>query len=230
MSRIKALGIVAFILAALILVYSQQTRQLRDPQPTQVASRMTDEQRFQTTITTQQRLNRHFHNNVIPKLRNCWSRVKGSGTIQINHNYARDASGNWVAKQLTVGKSTLPRGQEAVALRCMQDAARDSSFPVASADGDSKEYVVKWTWPVPFPANAEEQKRAMFAGTTHGASGGCDGHGGPPSCYVCSYSGNACFDSCNGYHECRVQGGGCGASRRCTSGSPFSVVGRGVIY
>src|SRR6266404_6006092 len=162
MRRLHLVVVAVLILGALIFTYSR-AQQRRVTQTPQVASRMTDGQRLQRTITTQQRINRYFHGSVVPKLRNCWSRVQGQGTIAIEHTYTRDASGKWVVEKLTAGKSTLPRGQDAVALRCMQDAVRGSSFSVEGSDGDSKEYVVKWTWPVPFPANMVEQTRTMFA-------------------------------------------------------------------
>lgn len=171
MRRIYIVTFVVLILGALIFAYSK-AQQRRQPQVPQVASRMTNEQRLQRTITTQQRINRYFHGSVIPKLRNCWSRVQGRGTIAIEHTYARDASGKWVVEKLAVGKSTLPRGQDTVALQCMQDAVRGSSFPVEGDDGDSKQYVVKWTWPVPFPANMTAQTRAMFAAKNAGSAVG----------------------------------------------------------
>ena len=228
MRRIYLVTVVVLILGALIFAYSK-AQQRRQPQVPQVTSRMTDEQRLQKTITTQQRINRYFHGSVIPKLTTCWNRVQGRGTIAIEHTYARDVSGKWIADKLAVGKSTLPRGQDAVALRCMQDAVRGSSFSVEGDDGDSKEYVVKWTWPVPFPANVAEQTRAMFAAKGRGNSAGCDGNG-VANCVACTYTATACVDVCNGYHSCSLLGGACVESSRCTTGSPFQVAGRGVIY
>jgi len=152
---LAALGVTALLFA------QSQTPRTTTRVP-QVTSRI-NEQRVLRTITTQQRLNRYFHNDVIPKLRDCWSHLRGVGTIQIDHNYTRTDNGKWVVKDVTVGNSTLPRGQEVLALRCMQQAVGGSSFPVTSDDENSKEYVVKWTWPVPFPPNEDEQTRAMFA-------------------------------------------------------------------
>lgn len=227
MRRIYIVTIVVVVLGGLVFAYSH-AQQRRVPQTPQAASRITDEQRLEKTITTQQRINRYFHGSVIPNLRNCWSRVQGQGTIQIVHSYKRDASGKWVVEKLAAGNSTLPRAQQAVALQCMQDAVRGTSFPVEPEDADGKQYAVKWTWPVPFPANAEEQTRTMFAAKSAGGTWGCGNV--PPNCVECSYSGAACFDVCNGYHYCEVAGGGCQAAYRCTTGSPFAVAGRGVIY
>ena len=227
MKRMHLVTVVVLIFGALLFAYGR-TRQRIDTRTPQVASRTTNEQRLQKTVTTQQRINRYFHGSVIPKLKNCWSRVQGRGTIQIEHSYARDASGKWVVEKLAAGNSTLPRGQDAVALQCMQDAVRGTSFPAEGDDGDSKQYAVKWTWPVPFPANMAEQTRAMFAANGPMGVGPCGG--APASCYECSYSATKCFDVCNGYRTCRIGGGGCMASHRCTSGSAFGVAGRGVIY
>lgn len=221
------ISIIAGLSVTAILFGHSQT-QRTTPQGPQVTARINNEQRLQKTITTQQRLNRYFHSDVIPKLRNCWSHLQGAGTIQINHNYTKDDNGKWVVKDLTIGNSTLPRGQEAIALRCMQAAVLRSSFPVASDDGDSKEYVVKWTWPVPFPVNADEQTRVMFAAKGSSGASGC-GYTSP-NCVDCSNTGMSCIDVCNGYHYCQLVSGACHASYRCTTGSPFSVAGRTVLY
>jgi hypothetical protein len=221
------LTVIAVLSVTALLFAQPQTRQTVRQAP-QVTARLSNEQLMHRTITTQQRLNRYFHNDVIPKLKSCWSLVQGSGNIQINHNYVRDEKGKWVAQELTVGKSSLPRGQEAVALRCMQQAVRGSSFPIMSDDGNEKEYVVMWNWPVPFPTNAEEQTRVMFAARGPLGAGACGG--AQPNCVDCSHTGLACFDVCNGYHYCNLVGGGCQASHRCTSGSPFAVAGTAVMY
>ena len=223
---ILILTFVAALSVTALLFAQRQTQRTATLEP-QATSRV-NEQRLLRTITTQQRLNRYFHNDVIPKLRNCWSHLRGVGTIQIDHNYARTDNGRWVVKDLTVGSSTLPRGQEPLALRCMQEAVGSSSFPVTSDDGDSKEYVVKWTWPVPFPVNSEEQTRAMFAAKGSLGAKGCGNVA--PNCVDCTQSGETCVDVCNGYHTCTKVNGACHASYRCTSGSPFAVAGSTVMY
>jgi hypothetical protein len=218
--------VAALSVTALLFAQSQTPRTTtRVPQP---ATRMDNEQRFQRTISTQQRINRYFHNDVIPKLRNCWNRVQGTGIIQINHHYLRNDNGKWVVEDLTIGNSTLPRGQDAVALRCMQEAVRGTSFPMVSDDGDSKQYMVKWSWPVPFPVNAEDQTRVMFASKGSLGAWGCGNTA--PNCVDCANTGLRCIDVCSGYHYCNLVGGACQASYRCTTGSPFEVAGRTVMY
>jgi hypothetical protein len=228
----KRLTLIITVIAGLsvtaLLFAQNQTPRTTTRAPQAPVTRMTNEQRFQKTITTQQRINRYFHNDVIPKLRNCWNRVEGAGTIQINHRYARNDNGKWIAQELTIGNSTLPRGQEAVALRCMQEAVRGSSFPSVSDDETSKEYMVKWTWPVPFPANAEEQTRVMFASKGSLGAWGCGNVA--PNCVDCANTGTACIDVCSGYHYCKLAGGGCQASYRCTTGNAFEVAGRTIMY
>ena len=131
---VKRMTLIITIMAGLsvtALLFAQSQTPRTTTRVPQVTSRI-NEQRLLRTITTQQRLNRYFHNDVIPKLRNCWSHLRGVGTVQIDHNYARTDNGRWVVKDLTVGSSTLPRGQEPLALRCMQEAVGSSSFPVTS--------------------------------------------------------------------------------------------------
>jgi len=227
---VKRITLIITIMAGLsvtALLFAQSQTPRTTTRVPQVTSRI-NEQRLLRTITTQQRLNRYFHNDVIPKLRDCWSRLRGVGTIQIDHNYARTDNGRWVVKDLTVGSSTLLRGQEPLALRCMQRAVGRSSFPVTSDDGDSKEYVVKWTWPVPFPSNEEEQTRAMFSAKGPLGASGC-GYSSP-NCVDCANTGLRCIDVCNGYHYCSLGGGGCASSHRCTTGSAFGVAGTTVLY
>src|SRR5687767_5687488 len=89
---------------------------------------------LEKTTTTQQRLNRYFHNDVIPKLKNCWSSVQGKGSIALEHTYKKGPDGRWATTGVALIKSALPRGQEAIALRCMQGATRWTSFPAEGSD------------------------------------------------------------------------------------------------
>ncbi len=204
------------------------------PQTTQVATFPTAEQRLERTFITQQRINRYFHGEVIPKLKNCWNGVKGRGSIEIEHTYRKDASGKWIAGKLNVAKSSLPRGQDAVALQCMQESVRATSFPVEGGDGQVSSYTVNWTWPVPFPVNATSLTRAMFAAKPKGGGGlGCDGEGSPAKCVTCSAK--SCAKVCVGYKDCWVAYSGgrlqsCQTKDACASGGPFGVAGGSTIY
>ena len=233
MRRISLIMTIVAVLTAISLTSVNSQRPRTSTQTPQVATRMTNEQRLQRTVTTQQRINRYFHNSVVPKLRNCWSRLQGQGTVAIEHTYTRDAGGRWVVDKLAVSNSTLPRGQDAVALQCMQEAVRATSFPVAGEDGDNKQYVVKWTWPVPFPPNLADQTRAMFAAKDGGSGTGCDGQGTPASCWDCVYQKDGipkCKQVCEGYKECYYSSqDSCLNVYRCTTGGPTGVAGRGTI-
>lgn len=141
--------------------------------------------------------------------------------------------GKWVVNKLAVSESTLPRVQAAVALKCMQDSVRGTSFGGETGDGSAKTYVVKWTWPVPFPANAAELTSAMFASKPKGGTG-CDGHGAPPKCFTCIDE-DTCARVCVGYTEqCSFasieQARACFSNgTTCTSGGAFGLSGGGAI-
>jgi len=207
---------------------------------TRVTATQLQQAQLQKTVATQQRLNRYFHADVIPKLKNCWSSVQGKGSISLEHNYKKGADGRWATIGVALIKSALPRGQEAIALRCMQGATRGTSFPAEGSDAATT-YTIRWTWPVPFPTNAAQLTSTMFAARANngGADGGCDGRGAAASCYICSIDGGdlSCKAVCAGYKECQLNdqpGGGktCGAkySGACTSGGPFGVGEGSVIY
>ena len=119
-------------------------------------TRSTTSGSFDRTIATQKRLNRYFHADVVPKLGTCWNRVQGRGEIAFDFSYMRDARDQWAFQKLGVGRSTLPKGQDAVALACMRDSVRATSFPPAEFDSGKKEFVVHWSWPVPFPTDASD--------------------------------------------------------------------------
>ena len=183
---------------------------------------------FDRTIATQKRLNRYFHTAVVPKLRTCWNRVQGAGTIAIEFAYTRAGSG-WVPEKLGVHRSTLPRGQEAVALQCMQDSVHGTSFPVEQGDGAETKFAVTWSFPVPWPADASAQASAMFKGKG-GTGGGCDGLGGPATCHTCAGQPVTCKLVCVGYKTFTKKSWGCEEGGKCASGRLFGVAGGMVMY
>lgn len=103
------------------------------------------------SVALEQRINRYFHNDVLPKVRKCWQTVQGKGTVIIEHRYKRQGSGKWVPKQLEVFRSSLPENQRRTALMCMREAVQGTSFPPDEWDGTEKEFVLFWVWTVPFP-------------------------------------------------------------------------------
>jgi hypothetical protein len=237
MKRISSILVVTVMLVtmALTMLYAHSRTQNTNRQIGQVPrpdSEAVQRIALEKTVTTQQRLNRYFHGDVVPRLKDCWSRVQGKGTIALKYTYTK-GSGKWMLDKLEVSESTLPRGQDAVALRCMQDAVRGTSYPVDQAEGNQNNFVLNWTWPVPFPADANEQNSVMFAGRNGGGGGGggCDGHGATPKCFTCTSFGNgSCVKVCVGKSMCVItntkDASTCsGQGDNCASGGPFGVAG-----
>jgi hypothetical protein len=236
MRRISSILILtaSLVTVALTMLHADSRMQNanRRIQPPEAEARAKEQQAFERTLTTQQRINRYFHGDVVPNLKNCWSRVQGQGTIALKYTYTR-ASGKWMFDKLEVSQSTLPRGQDAVALRCMQDAIRDTSFPVEDGEGNQSSFVLNWNWPVPFPANANELTSTMFAAKGKGGgggTGGCDGRGAQAKCFTCSQDANSCLKVCVGYDFCTLSVHGCTGSNACASGGPFGVAGGAIMY
>jgi len=214
----RSIGVALSVL--LLTSAPRQTPQAAERQPT------TQPSAFARTIATQKRLNRYFHAAVVPKLRACWNRVQGAGTVAIEFTYARAGSG-WVPERLGVHRSTLPRGQEAVALQCMQDSVRATSFPVEQGEAAQSKFVVTWSFPVPWPADASARASAMFS-SKGGTGTGCDGHGMPATCLTCSNY--QCIRVCIGKQECTQAQGGCFARDYCASGGLNGLAGGMVMY
>ena len=235
MRRTSLIMMIVVALTVTLLVYarSQMPRSsTQTPQAERQAAQQRQQIALERTITTQQRLNRYFHSDVTPKLKNCWSRVQGKGTIALKYTYTKAGNGRWVFDKLETDNSTLPRGQETVALECMQDAVRGTSFPIEGAESSQNSFVLNWSWPVPFPANAAELTSAMFAARAvsgGGNGGGCDGRGAKAACSNCSSDGRSCLSVCVGFKECTVTTVLCESRIACASGGPFGAAGGGMI-
>ena len=230
----KRLSLTIFILASTAVICFTGAATQTQPPVRQLPQTTAQRQlALEKTTTTQQRLNRYFHADVMPKLKNCWSRLQGKGTIEMEHSYRRDANGKWVAAELTIGKSTLAKEQNAVALQCMQDSVQGTAFPAEGRDGKGTSYVANWTWPVPFPANADTLTNNMFSAKPKGGGGGgCDGHGALAKCWTCDNG--KCLKVCVGFKTCKItffKGiSYCGTDGDCASGGPFGVTGGVVMY
>lgn len=227
MKRTHLVAVVVLSLIALVFAYSQSPRRITQTRPTPTVQTVTIER----VVNTQQRINRFFHGDVMPKLKNCWSNVKGKGRISLKYTYAKKG-GRWFLTGLETQRSTLPAGQDAVAQKCMLEAVRGSSFAVEADESTQKTFVLNWTWPIPFPANADLLTRSMFAAkpTSGGSGGGCDGWGTEPSCMACKPT---CDEVCVGYSSCAPdQPGQIGTkcSNKCASGGPFGVSGGTTIF
>jgi hypothetical protein len=191
---------------------------------------------YEQVIEKQNRINRYLHRSVVPKMMSCWETLSGKGSISVAFNFSRDA-GKWTAGDSKLLASTLVKGQDQVALHCLQQAVRDTSFPATDADGKAKEMLVNWGFPVPWPTSAEEI--VGLAIDTGGGGGGCGGkESPPPACYDCSIpvgQPSSCVKVCVGYRDCtnHSDGKGCNLgpiSPRCVTGSPFGNIGGVVIY
>jgi hypothetical protein len=191
--------------------------------------------KLQQSIAAQKRINSYFLSAVMPKLKTCWDRVQGKGTIEMKYRYENDKRGGWAFKTLEVGKSGLPKGENAKALACMQDAVKGTSFPREGSE-THESYLIDWEWPVPLPPDAEQQMERMI-GTNGGGGGGggCDGHGAEAKCVSCSDKAE-CLTVCVGEEPpCHIieypgQWKTCSCVNDCASGGPFGFVGGMVMY
>ena len=194
-----------------------------------------DDARFKASVATQKRINRYFHGVVVPKLKSCWDRVSGKGTIEFKYLYADNGKGGWAFKSIQASRSDLPKDREKAAVACMQKAVAATSF--AKEKGEkARSYTISWVWPVPFPPDAEQQVARMW-GSSGGEGGGCDGHGAAARCVTCSGHPLTCVYVCVGGDSCEVQAtkpGGfdsiCTEGGQCASGGSFGLAGVMAIY
>jgi hypothetical protein len=189
---------------------------------------------FERTIAAQDRVNRYFHTDIEPGLTTCWAGVAGQGTIAVIMPYQRRGD-RWLPGTARIGGSTFP-GQD-VALRCLQEAVRNTSFPVEAGDDEATEFQVNWSFPVPWPKDVTEVARMISTGG--GGGGGCGG--GPeapaPACFDCGFipffSFSYCKKVCSGYTNCTAEINGCRLgpiTPRCVTASPFGNMGGIVRY
>lgn len=162
------------ILAGLLLGFSSCRKEL--PEDT-VQLRKNDSQVAQTSVNNnlhqQNRLNTFFYLAVIPKLEPCWRQLRGKGEIDFTYAY-RSEGPNWIFQAVQPEKSTLAAGQEEIARRCMENAVRQTSFPMEAQEANYRlhRYTIHWGWPVPFPPNVTDLGRAIDTGGLN-ARGGC---------------------------------------------------------
>jgi hypothetical protein len=158
------------------------------------------------TAAAQSRIAGAFYSSIVPKLQTCWEQVKGKGEVQFKYTYRKEEN-NWVFQQVDADGSSLEKGQEAVAMNCMQDAARGSRFAVEpdEAARGSKEMVIHWGWPVPLPADTTQLAR-MIIDTGPGLPE-C-----PRTCHDCAWKPGQsfCAMACSGFSGCREDGTGSG--------------------
>jgi hypothetical protein len=185
---------------------------------------------FEHTIAAQSRVNRYLHHQVVPKITDCWSQLTGNSKIALVHTHIHDGAGRWVLQSIEIEESTLPTGEDFVALRCMRDAAALTSFPLLPTDHSQGSFVFHWTWPVPLQRS---ESAALFSGAGGGlGKGGCDGDGTAPRCKACwcHYLSPSCkcINVCVGTVTCQTSSETplCfHETGQCVSGGPWGLVG-----
>src|SRR4029077_3489827 len=86
------------------------------------------------TARTQNRLNSYFRNAVVtPALRECWSRLQGTGEVAFDITFRKSGS-RWAFENISVIKSDLLFWQGNTAARCLRDAISPTYFRVNSND------------------------------------------------------------------------------------------------
>jgi hypothetical protein len=153
---------------------------------------------LEQTVAAQQVVNHYLYTSVTPKLRTCWSRLQGEGTVDIALRY-RKSDQKWVFERAEVIRSTLPNEQAAAALACMQESVSGSSFALDETPGGKafERFVLKWTWLVPLPEEGSEAMARRAGGLTPAA--GC------AKC-ISNYPARCQWSQTGSEEHCRVEG------------------------
>ena len=217
------------------LALSQQAKVTTSSDAEMTASTRPAVEAFERVLGAQNRVNRYFHSDVVPKLTGCWSTLKSRGGVTVHVTYRREAN-RWQAPNARAIRSTLAKGEDAVALNCLQSALRGTSFPTKDTDAEATQFQITWGLPVPWPKDAAD----VIARISTGGGGGkdCGGPEGPaPACWDCAYipfiGVSYCARSCAGYTNCAPTAQGCNVgpiNPRCVTSSPFGNVGGVVMY
>ncbi len=131
-------------------------------------------------IAAQNRIGGYFSSSVASRLRGCWSQLQGEGAVAMDVTY-RKAGDKWTFEKVSMTKSTLPKGQESGAQRCVEESARDTAFPMEQSESLEKaaeQFVVRLGLPVPLPAEGtqmtpDEIARMIGTGGGLGDIAGC---------------------------------------------------------
>lgn len=90
---------------------------------------------------------------VAAKLRDCLSQLKSEGLVATDLRYRKSGS-NWTFDNVSVTKTSLAKGQDATVQKCIEDAARGTSFSVDTnqeLETAAPEFVVRLGWGLPLP-------------------------------------------------------------------------------
>lgn len=147
----------------------------------------------------QKRASRSLNESVVTadRLRGCWAELKGEGVVAFDLNY-RKSGDKWLFEGAQPGKSSLAPEQTAAAQRCMEGAARGSSFAADLKDGleaAAPQLVLRLGWPVPLPPEGGQLGSDQIARMVGGGGGAgaitiagcsdCQLRGEPPYGYKC---------------------------------------------
>jgi hypothetical protein len=179
-------------------------------------------------VAAQKRVATYFHDKVTTRLKSCWDSLKGTGDIRMEYTFARRDK-YWMPEKVILAHSTvLDDEQNRAALKCMEDAVKDTPLPIDSGDADTKDFFISWSWPVPMPKDAEQQYKTMLLSIGGGGGGGCDGRGTPPRCSRCVGDGScaSCVTVCVGYSSCSFSSSG-GVRVGCFNDPPTQCVSGG---
>ena len=95
---------------------------------------------------------------VMAKLRSCVGQVKGKGLVATDLRY-RKSGDSWTFDNVSVTKTSLASEQGATIQRCIEDAARGTSFsvdPNQALETTAPEFVVRLGWGLPLPPEGAE--------------------------------------------------------------------------
>jgi hypothetical protein len=177
-----------FISAGLLLVFAACSR---SPQTSGLLEDLEE------TVAAQQTVNHYLHTSVTPKLRTCWSRLQGEGTVDLALRY-RKTDRQWIFERAEAIGST-PNEQAAAAVACMGQSASGSSFVLDEKAGGKafERFVLKWTWLVPLPEEGSEAMARRAGGLTPGS--GC------AKC-ISNYPARCQWSQTGKEEDCRVEG------------------------
>ena len=143
-----------------------------------------------------QRIGQYLQASVVDAdLRSCWAQLKGEGVVAADLTYQKQGD-NWALNAVAVKKTSLVDGQNAIAQRCLEEAARGTSFTVDSKEQletRAQEFILRLGWLVPMPPAGTEVSDAAMARTIDPTTGKpipmgcstCELRGVPPYGYKC---------------------------------------------
>lgn len=134
----------------------------------------------------QQRIGTYLQDAVVTdRLRSCWSRIKGQGALATDLTYTKSGS-NWSFENAKVTKSTLADLESSAALKCLEESARGTTFPVnteQALETEAPRFIVRLGWSVPLPPKGGEISSTQMARMV--ATGGGNGVITIPGCSDC---------------------------------------------